>query len=376
MSYTKEKRTCNAFGPRAKGLTVLEQDKLSLVYNKYKSLVEPQPGQIKLNFVFSHGTGMNKLVWHHHIDGLYKKSQLPGLKFFVDACVLVDAVSHGDSALVNQGKLGVIYRWDEGGKDLLAVMHHENSFGDFYNNSTSRNIVVGHSLGGNAAVMAGFYEPNFVDCVVPVEAVLFSDDAMRPRFVKIFRKIAGLLIDEFDTAEEFQGFLDFSFYNTMDKQVVKDFAGDELYSVLEDDGEIKWKTKSLKHAQMASYLGSAYSLTFTMLAIQAYRTAVCHVIGKQATWNPPESITWVRSHLPPGTLVKSADIDGSHLVHGDNPEGMIQLLVELAGDRTVSAEKQLAGRVQDKFGNDRGKIIADANAQLEGATLPELESKL
>lgn len=370
MSYTIEKKTCAAYGPRAPRLTILPLDRLVQVYNKYKSTVPPQPGQVQLLFVFSHGTGMNKLVWHYHIDQLFQKSQRPNLGYYIDVCVSVDAVSHGDSALANEGKIGPVYWWDELGRDLLAVIRHENEVGDLVSAPDRRIITVGHSLGGNAAFMAGFFDPNVVDCAVTVDAVLYTEPLMRPRFTKIFKKIAGLLIDRFDTEDEVKLFYDMLFYNTMDKRVLNDFVADEIVTVVDDDEEVSYRTKASKFAQMATYLGLAYSLNLTMHAIQSYRTSVCHVTGNQATWNPPQLKPWVRSNLPEGKLVKTADIDGTHLVHGDNPDGMVQVLVELAQDRTKVAQTNID---QLKLqGSDRAKLLEVSEEKLYAADLVEV----
>lgn len=374
MSFILEKKTCKAYGPRGPRLTILPLDQLVQVYNKYKSTVTPQPGQIKILFVFAHGTGMNKMVWHFHIQQLFHKSQQPGLQFFVDTCVSVDAVSHGDLALANDGKIGPVYWWDELGRDLLEVIRHENQVGDLISAPDLRVITVGHSLGGNAAFMAGFFDPNLVDCVVTVDAVLYTEELMRARFTKIFKKILTMLIDRFDTKDEVKLFYDMLFYNTMDKRVLKDFVDDEVYPVVDDEEEVSYRTKASKFAQMATYLGLAYSLNLTMHAIQSYRTAVCHVTGNQAVWNPPQLKTWVRANLPPGKLVKTADIDGTHLVHGDNPDGMVQVLVELAHDRTNVA-KQTIDEIK-KAGSDRAQLLEQAEVKLYDADLAEINAKL
>lgn len=376
MSYVLEKRQCAAHFPRAPSLTVLPTDQLSLVYNKYKTTRDPKPDTVRFNFVFAHGTGMNKMVWHYHIKKLYSHAEQNG--WFLDTCISVDAISHGDSALLNQGKIGKIYRWDEGGKDLIAAVRAEiASSGDLVPLPTNKIIVVGHSLGGNSAVMAGFYEPSMFDVTVPVDAVLYSEEAMRARFTKVFKKIAGLLLDEFDSPEEVNEFYyDFSFYNTMKPEIIKDFSEDEVYPVVHEDGLVTYKTKADKFAQMATYLGSAYSLFFTMRAIELYRCNMCHVTGKQATWNPPQAAKWVRANIPQERLVKTADIDGTHLVHGDNPDGFVQVLTELVSDRHAAAVDLNKAREDLKYGGDRDKILEAMEEDLQLGEMAELLSKL
>lgn len=366
MSYRVEKRCCQAYGPRASGSTVLETDRLNLVYLKYKTTEVPRPDEIRINLIFAHGTGMNKSFWKYHIEQLYKlsKSSRQGGAngWFLDSVASVDAANHGDSARLNDGKLGTICRWEEGGKDLLQVIKHEQSLeGDFTNDLTSRNIIIGHSSGGHQAIMAGFYDPNLVDSIIPIEAVFFYHESQFDKFVKIFRKISSLIIDEFDSIDDFKEyFYSFSFFKTINPRVLKDFLEDELYTVIDpQSGDIKYKTKSSQINQMSTYLGSSYSLPANVPCLDLLRLPVCHVVAKNGKWNPPDSITYIRNHIPKQYLVKTVDIPvGEHLTNGEFPDETIKIIDDFAKLRINQFKQQiLTNDPQVQFNGDRSKIM-------------------
>ena len=161
MSYSYEKKMTLAHPFRATGSTLLheEQSSLKIVYDKYKTR-SPYPNssnQLRYNLIFIHGTGFNKSIWKYHINKLYQLSQSQQVPWFLDSVISLDMVGHGDSSLENQGKIGPIFRWDDGGKDVVNVVKYElNSTGDFKNDFNSRNIVIGHSMGGYCALYASF----------------------------------------------------------------------------------------------------------------------------------------------------------------------------------------------------------------------------
>ncbi|KAK6460546.1 Alpha/Beta hydrolase protein [Scheffersomyces coipomensis] len=377
MSFTVETKSSPAYFPRHVGSTVLADDRLTLVYHKYKTTEIIPKDAVKFNLIFAHGTGMNKSVWTFIIKNLYQLSQASTgkNKWYLDSCISFDNVSHGDSALANKGKLGWVYRWDEGGKDLLRLLNYENdTTDDFKNNLTSRNIAIGHSLGGHFVVLAGFYDPNILDSVVPIEAVLYSDENSTKRFRKLFAKIASLLIDTFDSKEDIvEYFTKFSFYKKMHPEALKDFMEDEIITVIED-GEIKYKTKASKEAQMSSYICSALSVPQQMKLLPLMRLPVCHVIGSNGNWNPPQSIPFVREAIPKRYLSATYDIPkGEHLVHAEQPEDTIKILQEFILKRQADFENEKPDEYAEfKYGKDRNKILGIEYGHMLAGELSEV----
>lgn len=377
MSYTLEKKVTKAYSPRASGSTNLASDTLDLVYLKYKTSRTPPKDTVRINLVFAHGTGMNKSIWKYHIDKLFTLSS--NSSWFLDSVVSVDAVGHGDSARVNDGKLGPIAYWEEGGKDLLEVIKNEQKSGDFYNNFQSRNILIGHSAGGHQAFMAGFHDPNLVDSVVPIEAVLYTHEKYIDKFIKIFTKISVMIIDEFDSIDDFdEYFQSFSFFKTLDPKILRDFMDDELYITTNDDGEIKYKAKSNKFNQMATYLSAGFSLKSAVPCLDLIRVPVCHVIATKGKWNPPDSIPYIREHIPKEFLVKTVDIPvGEHLTIAEHPEPTIELIEDFIKLRLESFKEVLKQDPELNLKGDRQKVHeAQYEALFEGKFKDKYYSKI
>lgn len=356
MSFTVEKKTCAAYYPRSPGLTLIDGDELVTVYNKYRNRSQAPAGTTEWNFIFLHGTGMNKEIWNFIISLMYSRAQAEG--WYLDTCIAVDAVSHGDSAVANAKKIGPVFIWDDAAKDMLKVIEHEQcSTGDMVATRNKRLVAVGHSFGGFGAVMAGHYAPNLFDCVVPIEAVLYSTEALVKHFERILAKVGQMLQDLFDSLDDFKTYHLMLFYKTMDKRVFNDFLAAECQPITHSDGSITYHTKCSRYAQLGMFLSGRYSIPFGMATLQHYRIPVCMVIGKQATWNPKEATAWVQSQFPEGILLKTVELEGTHVVHGDNPHGIALVLSDLIHDRAKHISSTLLAE-QANF--DRSRLLEQA----------------
>jgi pimeloyl-ACP methyl ester carboxylesterase len=90
-----------------------------------------------LTLVFTHGTSFNKDLWHLIIDFLITSQELQGL---IRRVVAIDAVNHGDSALLNEDKIGTAAFWPDNAYDILTTIQ---TLG------LSQPLVgIGHSFGG------------------------------------------------------------------------------------------------------------------------------------------------------------------------------------------------------------------------------------
>jgi hypothetical protein len=329
MSFTLEKRSADAYFPRSPGSVLLTGQKLGLVYNKYKSKKLFGKDVVRTNLVFAHGTGMNKSMWHYHIKKLYEISEKSGGKWNLDAVISIDAVGHGDSAVLNKEKLGWICKWEEHGKDLIAVLQHEQATsGDFQNNLVSRNIAIGHSYGGYQVILAAHHDFNYFDSIISIEPVIHGATENFERFQKLFGKLSAFLLDDFDTQEEFDRyFKKMSSFKSWDPRVRDDVLKDEL--VIENDeetGDLKYRCKTAAYNQIVTYLGAIYSLKLGMEVLPLLKVPILHVIGKKATWNAPESVPFIRNAIP-AQLLDTVDIEeGEHLVPGERPDEVIDII--------------------------------------------------
>lgn len=359
--YTLEKKTTDAAFPRAPGSTVLSNDRLKIVYNKYLTTKGAIPkDKIKVNLIFAHGTGMNKSIWNYHIKKLFEHSQSAST-WVLNSVLSIDAIGHGDSSLLNEGKIGWVYKWDDGSKDIIQIVKHEQqTTNEFVNNVSTKNILVGHSLGGFMAVVASFYEPSMFDAVIPVEGVLFMDPKTDGRFLSIFSKLSSILIDKFESEEECNDyFTKFSIYKALHPEVLKDFMEDEKATYVDPETkETRFMTKASTSNQMSTYYSARISIPLVMRIFPLLTVPLVHVIGSKATWNPPQSVKFVRDAVPKEYLLDTIDIpDGDHLVNGTDPDVLVRIIEETIRKRVDTAIENRPNEPEVKYGGNKSKIL-------------------
>lgn len=339
--YTTEKKICEAAFPRHKGSTAIPHQRLSIVYLKYKTTAVFKPEDIKINLVFAHGTGMNKSVWKYHINKLFEAAKAKGWP--LDLVISIDAIQLGDSGLLNNDKIGWLYYWADGARDVNNVVRHEqNTTGDFIQDDFHKNIAIGHSIGGYQVTVASYYEPEFFSAIIPIEPVIYSNPSHVARFIKVFKKLGGLILDSFDLLDDVNTyFRELSFYRNTKPEILDDFLEDEIYLKKGDEpSEVKYNTKCTRENQMVSYISSAISLTHSMDVIPLLQNRVYHTIGTEAAWNPPEAITWFREHINP-ELLTAIDLPGEHLLNIEKPDQMIDTIAGVIDTETEHYKKAL-----------------------------------
>ena len=372
--FSVQKKTIEAHYPRFRGSTILPEDRLKVVYNKYTT-TNPSPDKIRINLIFAHGTGMNKLIWEYHITRLFEISNNGRANWYLGSAITFDAACHGDSALLNVGKVGWTYGWPDGGKDMIKIVNHEiDTTGDFINGATSKNIAIGHSLGGYATISAGYLEPDMFDTIMPVEAVFYTEAGAEKIFIPRFLKISKMIIDSFDSFEEFyQYYGKMSFYATMDKKVKDKYIADECYQVYDAaTKETKYKLKTNKNNQLATYFSAYFYLQQGMDMVPHIRSHIVFVTGSEATWNAPNAPNYFKTHVNDGNKLDMKVIKGSHLAHGDSPEEMIDVIVEACDKRGEAGIKEKNNWPEYKYGGDRKKIMEDRMGMLMGGKISEL----
>ncbi|OBA22330.1 alpha/beta-hydrolase [Metschnikowia bicuspidata var. bicuspidata NRRL YB-4993] len=316
-----EKKQTQAYWPRGPGSYVSMTDKLDIVYLKYTSADPVPQGCTTVNFIFAHGTGMNKSLWKRHIEELYGKNKsCTGWKV---GCVLsVDAVGHGDSALINKEKISWANDWRDGAKDLIETT------GDFLPSAYTRNIVVGHSMGGFHATYASFLEPTLFDACVAIEPVIFIDQGANPLAVARMKKIGLVLRDQFASRADADAFFQKgSFYRVMDPRVLADFTSDELHW---ENGQLR--TKATKDAQLAAYLSAVYSVRFGQNILLLLEVPYLLITGEQAAWNSPKSDRHIEKSVS-SHLLETVKLRGDHLVHALNVGDTVDAIYSFAGRR-------------------------------------------
>lgn len=361
--YTVTKHTTAAAFPRARGGTLLTNDRLEIAYLRFSPKLgkSKDPSVINIDLVFSHGTGMNKSIWKYHIDQLYKYAAKVGPleNWKLNRVISIDAVSHGDSALINHGKLGWSYRWEDGAKDVIAVIKAEQlKTGDFVNDANNKTIMVGHSLGASQSLLLSAYEPFLLDTAFAIEPVAFIEESDSEKFTNIIRKMGTMIKDEFESEGALEKYMTkYGFLRNFDPRVLKDVIEDEKYDATGSDGIVKFKTKSSTAQQLATYMTGFYSIPLAMSILPTIRSNVVHVAGKKATWNPPKAVPFIRNTIPK-EFVTGIDIeDGEHLVNGERPDEIISEISKCISDRVKLAHKNRDNYPEIKYHGQRDEIL-------------------
>lgn len=86
--------------PRKLDTTAKEGDKLSIALHDYRV---HNASSDALTLLFTHGTSFNKDLWDIIINHLIGRKELHGR---IKRIIAIDAATHGDSAIANEGKLG------------------------------------------------------------------------------------------------------------------------------------------------------------------------------------------------------------------------------------------------------------------------------
>ena len=335
MSYTLEKKQVKAHPIRALGSTLIAKDveDLIIVYNKFKSS-KPRPSpetKLTFNLVFCHGTGFNKSVWTYLIKQLYKLSESGQVPWHLDTVLAIDAVGHGDSSVANDGKLGSVFMWDDGSKDVIEVIKHERkTTGDMQNDLETRTVAVGHSMGGHIVLFTSFLESTIFDAVVAIEPIIYETPETKARYITLLKKLVTLLKDTFDTEQEARDYFSkYSFTKDFQSEVSKNYIDDEVYKTKNEEGKTVFKSKCLAANQISTYMSENMGSLKGMLALPLIKVPIFHIIGGAAVWNLKESAPWFRESVRPDLLAAAINVDkGKHLVNSEQPDDIIKIIAD------------------------------------------------
>ncbi|ODV76770.1 alpha/beta-hydrolase [Suhomyces tanzawaensis NRRL Y-17324] len=154
---------------------------LKIAYRRYEATNAIPPAATAINLVLFHGTGMNKGLWHYHIDQLYRRFS-SSATIRINTVLAMDAINHGDSAVANRGRLGSRYDWRDGGYDIVKVVTKDEASSFLSSHQRHINVLVGHSFGGCTVMFAASFGLEVFDCCIPINPVCYF--APEERFVR------------------------------------------------------------------------------------------------------------------------------------------------------------------------------------------------
>lgn len=320
-SYDRFERVFDAVYPRYnKNATIPPNSKLEIVCDHYKLRENYKSSNRRsVNLYLLHGTGMTKAIWRYYAKKLFEISESnKSLTWQIVNIVAMDLVTHGESAMLNAGKLGYEFDWRDGGRDIVKIASEMNFEGD--------NVAIGHSMGGFQAVYGASEAPTLFKFVVPIEAVSNQrgDTAtITKRFDSLLAALNKVVVDNFKNEKEYEEFFrKKSFYRKFNKEILEDLLQSE--KLIHPDGTCS--TKTSKEHQMLGYCAGFTSFPIALEQANRVKSPIVHVIGDKATWNEREAVDIYRKEVKNAVPV---DIkNGEHLVNGEQPDDVIEVIVD------------------------------------------------
>ncbi|KAG7665283.1 uncharacterized protein J8A68_001339 [[Candida] subhashii] len=358
----------DAANPRAPGSVVLKEPsslvedyQLKVAYRKYVTTKTIPHRAKRINFLFLHGNGMNKGLWHYHIDQLYTMySLIPDM--YIDTVIAADHANMGDSAYANRDKLGQVCDWNDLVKDYIMItkIHEREAF----LHPDAFNVIVGHSMGGFLTIQLTANEPNLFQCSVLVNPVCANTPEANDSFIALQRNWydRGFVKYNFDIPpgknwydEVYDHFTTKSFYKMFDPVVLKNMVEDEIPEGYQRDKY--YETVLLKHDGNNDYI-SYYNQYFSIPV-----TYSCKLVHSQGWFqNSP-------SFLERSDTIKqivderlhSAQLQvlhgHAHNMHAQSPNVILSYINEFVVETYKNNQKPNDYDYLKQFGPDYKKIL-------------------
>lgn len=352
--YTYETKTIFACGERDLGTLAASEttgEPLKLAYRKYSKTAETCSNAIQLNLVFSHGNGMNKGVWHTHIDQLYVwLSELSTINSLVqlNTVIAIDVFNHGDSAELNEGRLGDNYDWRDSARDVIKVVTQDES-PVFLNKDKTMNILVGHSLGGFIAMYTAYLGgPQLFDSCIAINPVAYSANSLEEGIERFrywrdnFIKTEFTINDPENWYHEVETyFKKKSFHIRANDVVLKNMLEDDIpKTVRERKQNSHVALKSTLDAQMACYFNMHRSTTASYEKYKEIKIPFYRILGEKDTANEV-----ARTAVADATkdVIHNIVVPGArHLLNSEDPLLTSQLLLLIIQQRVLLQNKKLS----------------------------------
>jgi len=168
------------------------------VVNRYtrKAFTGADAIRKKVTLLLAHANGLPKETWEPFLVQLCRKLEVCD-DVVVDEAWTIEAVQHGDSGLINEETLGVLFDWSEHARDILSfllnympdrsssmpsipvhlprvpedICHRRSKFG-----FSDRTVVsIGHSFGGCTSSLAAVNVPILFSGLILVDPIIVAE---------------------------------------------------------------------------------------------------------------------------------------------------------------------------------------------------------
>ncbi|KAK7461031.1 hypothetical protein VKT23_008959 [Stygiomarasmius scandens] len=237
-----------------------------LCLNRY---VRTSPVEGGSTLFFSHANGFNKETWEPTLVTLLSSPQSQAL---VREIWVWDAFNHGDSALLNEGKLNTTFHWRNAVRDLLTFLLYfipdptravteslpihlprvpvKETTRRLKEGFSSGIVGVGHSFGGCICTLSAISQPSFFRSLILIDPVIiYPEPGLRPN--KLALGAFGRRAVWKDRQAARQGFLQSPFFQAWDPRALETYIEGGLYETKEGNNSvIRLKMSPLAEATM------------------------------------------------------------------------------------------------------------------------------
>ncbi|VDC01692.1 unnamed protein product [Peniophora sp. CBMAI 1063] len=302
-----------------------------------------------------HGNGMHKELFEPMLSRLFT------LRDDVDEVWALDAVQHGDSALLNEvnDSLGILFSWSDSARDVLCFLEHYlppvpcthlptmlervpselNQFWSTRGHPGRKVIGVGHSFGGCLLTLAARTAPSYFDALVLIDPLILprelDDKAMTFLRAFIFNALARR--GTWETHQEALAAFKASPIGAWPDEVLQLYVQHGLTDV--PSGDVRLKCTPLQEAVVFVEASGAHQ-AWTVLPDIDERIAMHWIL-------PPtsqsiamiEDIAAARVHRRPKNTSHVVLPEGTHLLVQSHPDEVANELNKFLSDRQWQTRK-------------------------------------
>ncbi|TFK44136.1 hypothetical protein BDQ12DRAFT_4197 [Crucibulum laeve] len=158
----------------------------------------PEAGKTGITLVVTNPLGFHKEIWEESLKHMIKLTEEPTSSIRIDEIWAIEAVCHGDSALINGANIPRIIDRADYGRDVANMCIHYLPTRNYSGNPLSLHlprldtkvssdrikngykdrklVALGHSLGGDAIALLAIYHPMLLSACILLETTIFPHD--------------------------------------------------------------------------------------------------------------------------------------------------------------------------------------------------------
>ncbi|VDB90050.1 unnamed protein product [Peniophora sp. CBMAI 1063] len=276
-----------------------------------------------------------------HANGLHGTTYAPLLRRLlaqrqdIAEVWALDSVQHGDAALLNDGRFGVLYDWHEMARDALCFLQHflPPTLGSAplpvhlpqisHSKSAPQRKVdaLGHSFGGSALILAAAHNPSLFSSLMLADPVILPPTAMRT-LDQMSAHVAGALSRRSRWPSRQAAYNSLAanpFFGIWDKEVLDVYV---KYALAEDgSGEVRLKCDGISEGAVFAEMRSSKD-AWAALPTLDRRVPVLWIsppAGKKQFVLQSQELADARIRLRPASSAHVTIPDGTHLLVQTHP---------------------------------------------------------